>query len=105
MININLSGDTIPFFQSLNTYNMPSMSGAVQWNGMYKHFEVSTGGGWQKIENNINLNMSSDFEEVMKWAKNKMKEEKEILELSKKYPAIANAKDHLDNMIKLVKGE
>jgi hypothetical protein len=54
MIRINHSG-SMPFFQNDTSYNLPSVTGSVQWNGMSKKFQVNNGTGWIDIENSINL--------------------------------------------------
>jgi hypothetical protein len=74
MIRINHSGG-VPFFQNDTSYNLPSSTGAVQWNGNSKKFQVSSGGGWVDIENSITLNADHDYLMVMRWAKEKMHEE------------------------------
>lgn len=105
MIKISISGSTSttpPIYQTDNTYCQPHITGAVQWNGIEKSFQVSTGGGWQKIDNSVYLTLSTDFEEIILWAKKKMEEEKKIEKLAKLYPAVADAKQHLDNVINLV---
>lgn len=105
MIKISLlsnSGTTPPFYQNDNFHSFPSQTGAVQWNGYTKKFQVSTGAGWFDIDNNINLAISTEYEEIMKWAKSKMEEDKKLEALVKLYPAVADAKQHLDNVINLV---
>lgn len=105
MIKISISGSTStspPLYQTDNTYYQSDITGAVQWNGVEKSFQVSTGGGWQKIDNSVYLTLSTDFEEIISWAKKKMEEEKNIEKLAKLYPAVADAKQHLDNIINLV---
>lgn len=107
MIKISISsssgGALTPLYQSDNSYYQPAVTGAVQWNGVEKCFQVSTGGGWQKIDNNIYLNISEEYEKVINWAKRKMEEDMRLEQLASQYPAVVDAKQHLDNVINLVK--
>lgn len=104
MIKLSIhSNRTVPFYQVDSTYYTTSNTGAVQWNGAAKCFEVSTVSGWSRIDNTVILQMSSEFEEMMTWVKEKMQEEQKLKQLSDKYPAIKSAKEHLDTVIALVK--
>lgn len=102
-ISISSSSSESLFYQHDNSYSLPSFTGAVQWNGTDKCFQVSSGAGWHKIDPAVFLTMSSKYEEVMTWATTKMEEEKRLNELAKLYPAVADARQHLANIINLVK--
>jgi hypothetical protein len=95
MIRINHSGG-VPFFQNDTSYNLPSSTGAVQWNGMSKKFQVTNGTGWMDIENSINLNADHDYLMVMRWAREKMHEEKELERLAKENTALKDLVDQLN---------
>lgn len=107
MIKVSISsstgGGSPPLYQNDQSYYQPTITGAVQWNGVEKCFQVSTGGGWQKIDNTVYLSISSEYEEIMNWVKARMEEDKKLEQLAKLYPAVADAKQHLDNVINLVK--
>jgi len=94
MIKINIIGMPI-VWQNDNTYQLPNFTGAVQWNGTTKKFQVSTGGSWMDIDNSITLNCDNNLMTVIKWAEKKMREEVEFENLSKDYPAV---KDLLTKM-------
>jgi len=95
MIRINHSGG-MPFFQNDTSYNLPSSTGAVQWNGMSKKFQVSSGGSWIDIENSINLNADHDYLMVMRWAREKMHEEQELEKLAKENSTLKDLVDQLN---------
>ncbi len=75
-------------FQSDNSYSQPTATGAVQWNGMTKKFEVSTGGGWMAIDNTVQLNTDSQYASMVEWAKKKIQEEQELEKLAETDPTI-----------------
>jgi hypothetical protein len=95
-------------YQVDNSYNLPSTTGQVRWNGMNKCFEVcdnSSSGTWFRIDNNIQLGSDSTVTQVLEWAKKKMVEDERIEKLAKEYPAVKDAKERLDIVIKLVQDE
>jgi len=86
-------------------YLLPATTGHVRWNGYSKQFEVcdnSDDGKWYKINNTVELQSDPELAEVMRWAKKKMQEEQKIEELAKQYPAVKDAKEKLDIIVKLV---
>jgi len=88
-------------------YLLPAQSGQVRWNGNYKQFEVcdNNSGGWYKIDNSVELSCDEQTKDVLEWAKKKMIEDKRIEKLAKEYPAVRDAKEQLDIVIKLVQEE
>jgi hypothetical protein len=106
MIKIQSYGQTPTWYQTDTSYNLPSQTGAVQWNGTTKCFEVSTGpsGGWQRIDNTVQINNSSayDINVIGAWVTKKMQEEEETKKLRSKYPALDEAYNHLELIKALV---
>jgi len=102
MIRINHSGG-VPFFQNDTSYNLPSSTGAVQWNGMSKKFQVSNGTGWIDIDNSINLNADHDYLMVMRWAREQMHEEKELEKLVKENTTLKDLVDQLNYIKEQIK--
>ena len=88
-------------------YLLPAQSGQVRWNGNTKEFEVcdNQSGNWYRINPEIELGCDSELADVIQWAKRKMVEEKKIEELAKQYPAVKDAKEKLDIVVKLVQDE
>ena len=104
---IRIQGNSFPlFYQVENSHALPSAVGAVQWNGMSKCFEVSTQTGWARIDPTIEITMNYNVVETIKWAEKKMNEEKEMLELARSNPAIADLMNQIEEkkqQIKVIK--
>lgn len=86
---------------------LPAQSGQVRWNGHSKEFEVcdNQSGSWYRINPEIELGCDSELAEVVQWAKKKMDYERKLEKLSKEYPAVKDAKEKLDIILKLVQDE
>lgn len=82
--------DTPIIYQLDNSYSLPAFTGTVQWNGALKKFQVSTGAGWQDIDNTINYGIDQSVVKIIEWARKKMLEEAELEQLSKSNPALAD---------------
>lgn len=95
MIRIQ-SNRYLGFHQIDSSYTLPSITGAVQWNGSSKSLEVSTGHGWIPIDNTVDLSSNIDIGEVVAWAHSKMLEEQKQQELRNKYPALDEAYKNLE---------
>lgn len=107
MIKIQSSSSPL-FWQTDNSYLLPSVTGQVRWNGNNKCFEVSdnnNNGYWQRIDNTVQLNHDPQLYTMLEWAKKKMVEDERIEKLAKEYPAVKDAKEKLDIVIKLVQDE
>jgi hypothetical protein len=104
MIKIQSYGASPGWYQIDTSYNQPSITGAVQWNGATKCFEVSTGSTWQRIDNTVQISNSSayDINVIGPWVLKKMAEEEETKNLRSKYPALDEAYNHLELIKALV---
>jgi len=105
MIKIQSYGTTLAWYQIDTSYNQPSITGAVQWNGNTKCFEVSNGSGWMRIDNTVQVQHNSqayDINIIGAWAMKKMQEEEETKKLRSKYPALDEAYNHLELIKTLV---
>ena len=104
MIKIQSNGSTPGWYQIDTSYNQPSITGAVQWNGATKCLEVSTGNSWQRIDNTVEISNSSayDINIIGPWVLKKMAEEEETKKLRSKYPALDEAYNHLELIKSLV---
>jgi len=104
MIKIQSYGSTPSWYQVDTSYNLPSFTGVVQWNGNTKCFEVSTGSSWMRIDNTVQIsnNNSYDINVIGAWVMKKMQEEEETKNLRSKYPALDEAYNHLDLIKALV---
>ena len=88
-------------------YLLPAQSGQVRWNGNNKEFEVcdNNSGHWYRINPEIELRNDPQLGEVLEWAKKKMLYEQKLEKLAKEYPAVKDAKEKLDIIMKLVQDE
>ena len=105
MIRVNLNGYPI-VYQNDNTYMMPGITGAVQYNGNTKRLQVTNGVSWVDIDNNVTLNTSPHLMSCIQWVEKKMREEEELETLSKSYPAIQDLMNQIkekQNQLKMVK--
>lgn len=106
---IRIQSNSYPVvWQVDNSYSLPSVTGQVRWNGMNKCFEVcdnGMNGSWIRIDNTIQLNCDSEYQSIIEWAKKRMAEDDRIEKLAKEYPAVKDAKEKLEIIIKLVQDE
>lgn len=105
MIKIQSYGTTPTWYQVDTSYNLPSITGAVQWNGNTKCLEVSTGSNWMRIDNTVEVQHNSqayDINIIGHWVMTKMLEEEELKKLRSKYPALDEAYNHLELIKALV---
>ena len=104
MIKIQFTGGGL--HQNDRSYYQPSVTGAVQWNGGAKRFEVSTGASWMPIDNVVEINSAMpDMWEMHRWMVTKIQEEAATKELRSKYPALDEAYNHLEFIKELVKDQ
>ena len=85
-------------------YLLPAQSGQVRWNGHTKEFEVcdNQSGNWYRINPEVELGCDSELADVIQWAKKKMEYERKLEKLINEYPAVKDAKEKLDIILKLV---
>ena len=88
-------------------YLLPAQSGQVRWNGHTKEFEVcdNNSGAWYRINPEIELGCDSELADVVQWAKKKMEYERKLEKLINEYPAVKDAKEKLDIILKLVQDQ
>jgi hypothetical protein len=88
-------------------YLLPAQSGQVRWNGHTKEFEVcdNQSGNWYRINSEIELRNDPELADVLAWAKKKMHYEHKLEKLMRMYPAVKDAKEKLDIILKLVEDE
>lgn len=102
MIKIQSYGSSPGWYQTDTSYNLPSITGAVQWNGTNKCFEVNNGSTWQRIDNTIQISNTYDMAVIASWVMEKMSEEEKTKKLRSKYPALDEAYNHLELIKALV---
>jgi hypothetical protein len=102
---IRIKSHTQPIvWQVDRQYLLPAQSGQVRWNGHTKEFEVcdNQSGNWYRINPEVELRNDDQLAEVISWAKKRMEFEKKVEKLASQYPAVKDAKEKLDIIIKLV---
>ena len=107
MIKIEQTSQPI-IWQVDRDYTLPATSGQVRWNGNGKCFEVcdnNNDGKWYKINNVIEFRSDPKLAEVFEWAKKRMEYERKLEKLMHLYPAVKDAKEKLDIIMKLVQDE
>ena len=106
MIKVQFTGSSPNMYQVDRSYNQPAITGAVQWNGQNKWLEVSTGSGWQRIDNTVEFNVHSnatpDLWAMHAWIEDQKKEQAKLKELRSKYPALDEAYKHMELIKALV---
>lgn len=103
MIRITHTGVIPAFYQTDRSYNLPSTTGAVQWNGTLKCFEVSIGNSWQRIDPIVELHSNLDVHAMHAWIEEQKRKQVEEKELRSQYPALDEAYNHLELIKALVK--
>ena len=104
---IRIQSSNQPIVWQINTsYRLPSISGHVRWNGNSREFEVADpNGSWHRIDPTVELESPPNIAEVIQWATKKMEFEKKLERLAKEYPAVKDAKEKLEIVMKLVENE
>jgi hypothetical protein len=79
------------------TYSTPYIgnngqsAGSVRYNTMTQQMEVFDGNSWLNISQNASIGLSWTADEAIRWASEKMKEERELKAKLEKYPALKHA--------------
>jgi hypothetical protein len=100
MIKVHFTGNSPNMFQIDRSYNLPSVTGTVQWNGTNKCLEVSTGTGWQRIDNTVEFNVNAahhpDLWSMHYWIEEQKAAQAKEKELRSKYPTLDQAYKELE---------
>lgn len=108
MIKVQFTGSSPNMYQVDRSYHQPSVTGAVQWNGSSRCFEVSVGNAWQRIDNTVEFNVSTagpDLWAMWNWIEEQKKQQTKEKELRSKYPALDEAYKHMELIRALVETE
>lgn len=80
----------------INNYTNQAMVGQLRLNPSTQNIEVYDGNAWLSINASYaSIGLSMTAEEAIDWAIKKQQEEKELDELCKKHPALADAYERL----------
>ena len=91
---ITISGgySTWPQFYNNSTAANNTLVGQVRYNGSSQNMEVYDGTTWLTMSSGYpTVELSSDVQAVVNWARAKMMEEARILELAAKHESVADA--------------
>jgi hypothetical protein len=103
---MQFTGSSPNMYQIDRSYNLPSITGAVQWNGSSKCFEVSVGNAWQRIDNTVEMTSSGpDLWAMHMWIEEQKQRQAKEKELRSKYPALDEAYKHAELIKALVETE
>ena len=104
MIKVQFTGSPPNMYQIDRSYNLPGITGAVQWNGSSKCFEVSDGDRWIRIDNTVEFTTNSpDVWAMYAWIEEQKAEKVKEQELRSKYPTLDEAYKHYQFIKELVK--
>jgi hypothetical protein len=79
-------------------------AGHVRWNSNMNCLEINDGIYWKCLNWNYpTIELDTETQEILEWAKNKMAQEREVEKLAKEYPAVAEIKEKMDLILNLVK--
>jgi hypothetical protein len=88
-----------------NPYISPGAvgSGAVRWNGNTNCIEINDGNMWQQLNSSYtSIDLGDEAKQILAWAAEKMREERELEALCAKYPGLAKARDNYEMFKKFV---
>ncbi len=74
----------------INNNGMQS-AGQMRYNTMTQQMEVYDGSSWISISQNVSVGLSWTADEAIRWATEKMAEEKELKAKMEKYPTLKHA--------------
>ena len=66
-------------------------AGQMRWNTMTQQMEVYDGINWHVISQNASIGLSWTADEAIRWASEKMHEERELKSRMEKYPGLKDA--------------
>jgi len=93
---INTLTSTSPHITT-NSYSGPYIgnngqsSGNVRFNTMNQQLEVYDGSMWHSITQNVNIGMSLNAEDAIRWAQKKMDDERNLEARMAKHPGLKDA--------------
>lgn len=102
-ILITGGGQNPPQYVHNDTHNAgPGIPGELRVIGSTMH--MWNNGCWGPLHNSMaTIELSSEVQSVIEWARKAMKREKELDQLVQEYPAVKSAKENLDIVVALTK--
>jgi hypothetical protein len=105
MIDYIISTDSTIIEASAHGGSGAYISGAVYWDSNSRQFKVIDGNGNPQTLSGgtANISVGTKLREMIAWFEQKQFEEKQLAELCKQYPNLAEAKREFDSIYNLVK--
>ena len=95
-ITVNNGHSSWPSFYNSISSTGNNLVGQMRYNGSSQTIEVYDGTVWLTLSSSFpTVDLAPHVQAVVAWAQNKMAEETHFRELAEKYPAVADAIDHL----------
>ena len=79
--------------------------GMVRYNTNTQGLECFDGMAWTNISQTLHVDIDSELQEMVEWARRKRKEEQELHELMSRHPALKDLHNKLEMMKVLVREE
>lgn len=92
-LNVSPPGTNMPY---INT-SQP-MAGMLRMNPNMNRMEVYDGTNWLEYGSTVNLDLSEQAKETLRWAYGKMSEERQLKELMDRHPGLKDLNDKLEMM-------
>jgi hypothetical protein len=80
-------------------------AGMLRYNTQNNRMEVYDGTNWMDFGGHAEIGLDREAEEIMQWAREKMREDREFEELCRQHPGLQEAYERLQIMKTLVKKE
>jgi hypothetical protein len=85
------------------TYPNKGMVGQVCYNPINQRLEVYDGSQWIKLENDVaTISASQELKEIVSWAQDKIKEEKQLISMPDDHPSVKSAKEEVNRAKELL---
>lgn len=94
--------------QAPSNYVSPGAMGAgmMRYNSNTSSIEINDGNSWQHMNTNYaSIELSSEAESLLDWARQKRDEEQQMKAMIEQYPTLKKARDNYDLIWNLVKDE
>ena len=84
----------------INMNSQTPMVGMLSYDTSSQNMKVYDGNSWQTLGGgSATVNLSANAISILKWAEQKMQEEKELIALAKKHPSIKDLVDQMNSSI------
>lgn len=92
-VNVSQGGTTMPYLN-----NTQPMAGMLRMNSSMNRIEVYDGMAWIQFGSDVTLDLSEQAKETLRWAYDKMNEERQLKELMNQHPGLKDLHDKFEMM-------